>query len=50
MSMKPAPGVGTVRSEDTMVVALTVDGAEREIDFVMNGLSTPSSRPPSRDP
>ena len=32
-STKPAPGVWTVRSDDTMVLALTVDGAERESDL-----------------
>ena len=32
-SVKPGPRVCTVSSEDTMVVAVTVDGAEREIDL-----------------
>src|SRR4029453_13929152 len=32
-SVKPAPDVCTVSSEDTMVLALTVDDAERERDL-----------------
>ena len=33
-STKPRPDVCTVSSDDTMVLALTVDGAVREIDLV----------------
>src|ERR1700736_1759818 len=32
-SVKPGPEVCTVSNDDTMVVALTVDGAVREIDL-----------------
>src|SRR6185312_14666172 len=41
-SVKPAPDVGTVSSEETMEVAVTDEAAVREREFgdVMNNLST----------
>ena len=47
-SVKPAPDVCTVSSDDTMVVAVTVGGRVRESDLgeVMKSLNTSSRRTP----